>query len=180
MFHPPLLFHANDLDFVSDLKNSPAVEELNEQFRHLAPMLSNWSFYKTLAISTGEKKITAQGKESSFLGYHEEISGPSQADHHVRKFTSSMDTSNVIVRNAITLAARFRDVKSGTPAKSPNPMTSLDESLNIQDLFRNCSSTGANYNAIRFDWVPNTYEWLLEEKGFISSLQPTSLKPAVL
>ena len=45
-------------NFIVDLnKNSPALEELNEQFRHIAPKLSIVSFYETLQTSVGPKNL---------------------------------------------------------------------------------------------------------------------------
>ncbi|KAI0540426.1 hypothetical protein GGR58DRAFT_146121 [Xylaria digitata] len=175
-------FHSTK-DFISDLKkSSPAIEELNEQFRHFAPRLSIWSFYETLATSIGGKKIIVLEKDSSVLGYPGEISRPLPADHHdVCKFSSPTDTSYITVRNAIkSLVTRFRGSKPDTPATQPDPATSIDESLDIQDLFRDCLSTETDYNAIRCCWVPNTCEWFLGEKEFISWLEPTPLEPAVL
>ncbi|KAI0967869.1 hypothetical protein F4678DRAFT_444830 [Xylaria arbuscula] len=170
-------------DYIRDLrKSSPAIEELNEQFRHLAPRLSIWSFYETLATSIGGKKIMVLEKDSSVLGYPEEISRPLPADHHdVCKFTSPTDNSYVTVRNAIkSLMTRLRDSKPHTPVKPSIPTKSMDKSLDIQDLFRNCPSTETDYNAIRRSWISNTCEWLLEETEFVSWLEPLSLEPAVL
>ena len=45
-------------NFIVDLnKSSPALEELNEQFRHIAPKLSIVSFYETLYTTVGLKKL---------------------------------------------------------------------------------------------------------------------------
>jgi hypothetical protein len=45
-------------NFIFDLnKSSPALEELNEQFRHIAPKLSIVSFYETLYTTVGLKKL---------------------------------------------------------------------------------------------------------------------------
>ncbi|KAI1178951.1 hypothetical protein F4777DRAFT_41545 [Nemania sp. FL0916] len=170
-------------NFISDLnKSSPAIEELNEQFRHLAPKLSIWSFYETLATSIGPRKIMVLEKDSSVLGYPAEISRPLQADHHnVCKFSSPTDSGYITVRNAIkSLVTRFRVQKPESPVKSSAPQLVLDDSLDIQDLFRNCPSTETDYNAIRSSWVPNTCEWFLEEEEFISWLEPSPPEPAVL
>ncbi|KAJ6447188.1 Calcium channel YVC1 [Purpureocillium lavendulum] len=67
--------------FISDLnKSSVALEELNEQFRHIAPGLSIWSFYETLATR-----------------YPTEISRPLQADHNsICKFDSPSDANYIL------------------------------------------------------------------------------------
>ncbi|KAI0913073.1 hypothetical protein F4823DRAFT_104108 [Ustulina deusta] len=169
-------------NFISDLdKGSSAIEELNEQFRHLAPKLSIWSFYETLATSIGPRQIMVLEKESSVLGYPGEISRPLQADHHdVCKFSSPMDPNYVAVRSAIkTLVTQFQDRKPEIPAKPPNA-ASVDEPLDIQDHFRNCPSTETDYDANRRRWIPGTCEWFLEEEQFVSWLEPSSLEPTIL
>ncbi|KAI0183667.1 hypothetical protein EV127DRAFT_17783 [Xylaria flabelliformis] len=170
-------------NFISDLnKSSPAIEELNEQFRHLAPKLSIWSFYETLATPIGPRKIMVLEKESSVLGYPAEISRPLQADHHnVCKFSSPTDSSYVTVRNAIkSLMTRFKDQKSNALAKLPENATLPDKSIDVRDLFRNCLSSETDYNAIRRSWIPDTCEWFLKEEQFISWFESSLLKPAIL
>ncbi|KAF2963835.1 hypothetical protein GQX73_g9741 [Xylaria multiplex] len=170
-------------NFISDLdKGSPAIEELNEQFRHVALKLSIWSFYETLTTSIGPRQIMVLEKDSSVLGYPGEISRPLRADHHdVCKFTSPTDPNYVAVRNAIkTLVKQFQDTTLEKPAKLLDPPPLIDDSLDIQDLFRHCPSTEADYDTIRRCWIPNTCEWFLQEKEFTSWLKPSSLKPAVL
>ena len=45
-------------DFIVDLsRSSAAIEEINEQFRHVAPRLSIFSFYETLPTHVGPKKV---------------------------------------------------------------------------------------------------------------------------
>ncbi|KAI0803792.1 hypothetical protein GGR55DRAFT_691409 [Xylaria sp. FL0064] len=170
-------------NFISDLdKGSSAVEELNEEFRHLAPKLSIWSFYETLATSIGPRQIMVLEKDSSILGYPGEISRPLQADHHdVCKFSSRADSNYVAVTNAIkALVAQLRDKEPERLAISDNPTPSVDHSLDIQDLFRDCPSTETDYDAGRHCWVPGTCEWFLEEESFITWLSSSSLEPVVL
>ena len=98
-------------DFIADLKkSSPALEELNEQFRHVAPKLSIWSFYETLATPVGPMKLMVLDKDSSILGYTKEISSPLDADHHgICKYSSPDDSNYVSVRNALSsLIKQFR------------------------------------------------------------------------
>ena len=50
-------------DFIVDLgRSSAAVEEINEQFRHIAPKLSIFSFYETLPTHVGPKRMVCGGK----------------------------------------------------------------------------------------------------------------------
>ncbi|KAI1307431.1 hypothetical protein F5Y03DRAFT_352235 [Xylaria venustula] len=174
-------------NFISDLdKGSSAIEEINEQFRHLAPKLSIWSFYETLATSIGPRQIMVLEKDSSVLGYPGEISRPLQADHHdVCKFSSPTDPNYIAVRNAIkTLVKQFRERVSEIQAQATAQATlfvaSADEDIKIQDHFRDCPSTEADYDACRRCWIPGTCEWFLQEEEFISWLDTSSLEPAVL
>ena len=45
-------------DFLVDLnRSSAALEDINEQFRHVAPKISIFSFYETLPTHVGPKKL---------------------------------------------------------------------------------------------------------------------------
>lgn len=90
-------------NFISDLnKNSSTLEEINEQFRHIAPRLSIWSFYEMLPTPVGPRRMMVLEKDSAILGYPNEISRPLYADHHgVCKFSSPEDVNYVSVRNAL-------------------------------------------------------------------------------
>ncbi|KAI1204936.1 uncharacterized protein F4807DRAFT_300678 [Annulohypoxylon truncatum] len=159
-------------NFVSDLnKSSPAIEELNEQFRHLAPKLSIWSFYETLATSIGPKKVMILEKESSVLGYPAEISRPLQADHHnVCKYSSPMDPNYISVRNAIKyLATQFRPRETQKAG-----LLTYEAMPNTQELFRNSPTTEDDYNALMRVWIPDTCKWFLDEPETISWLEPSS------
>ena len=53
-------------NFIIDLnKSSPALEELNEHFRHIAPRLSIMSFYETLQTSVGPTKLVSAHKSAT-------------------------------------------------------------------------------------------------------------------
>ncbi|KAI1365444.1 hypothetical protein F5Y08DRAFT_338715 [Xylaria arbuscula] len=169
-------------NFISDLdKGSSAIEDLNEQFRHLAPKLSIWSFYETLATSIGPRQIMVLEKDSSVLGYPGEISRSLQADHHdVCKFSNPTDPKYVAVRNALqTLIRQCQDKKPELQVVSPDHTASEEMSI-IQDHFRGCPSIETDYDASRRSWIPGTCEWFLQEEQFLSWLSPSSIKPAAL
>jgi hypothetical protein len=51
-------FHQSSKAYITDLKrNSPALADINEQFRHYAPDLQIISFYETLQTSMGPSNI---------------------------------------------------------------------------------------------------------------------------
>ncbi|PTB62268.1 hypothetical protein BBK36DRAFT_1145059 [Trichoderma citrinoviride] len=157
--------------FIADLnKNSTAIEELNEQFRHLAPRLSIWSFYETLATSIGPKKLMVLEKDSSVLGYPAEISRPLQADHHdVCKYSSPIDSNYLSVRNALkSLVTLFRS-KAIREADVSEPENNTD----IHDLFRNCHTSDEEYSKLRREWIPDTCEWFFQEPQVQEWMKPS-------
>lgn len=59
-------------DFIVDLsRSSAALEEINEQFRHVAPKLSIFSFYETLPTHVGPKKVVCGRHRSSEVSHHQ-------------------------------------------------------------------------------------------------------------
>ncbi|KAL2221578.1 hypothetical protein M432DRAFT_587555 [Thermoascus aurantiacus ATCC 26904] len=89
--------------YIAELKKgSTTLEEINEQFRHIAPKIAIFSFYETLETAVGPVKIMVLDKVSSTLGYPGEVTKPLNADHHnVCKFSSQEDPGYVSVKNAI-------------------------------------------------------------------------------
>ena len=155
--------------FIADLdKSSPALEDLNEQFRHIAPKLSIVSFYETLTTSVGPKKMMVLEKDSSVLGYPKEISKALDANHHdVCKFSDPQDPNYVSVRNALqTLVGRFQPKGVGVLAKQVS-----DETKDIKNLLGISSGPEDDFKTFRHWWVPGTCEWLLEEPEVRSLLE---------
>lgn len=156
--------------FISDLtKCSPAIEELNEQFRHHVPRLSIWSFYETLVTSIGPKKMMVLEKESSVLGYPSEISRSLQADHHdVCKYSNPVDSNYISVRNAIaSLAAMLHSDRVHNNRGDGDSEASV-----LEHLARVCPSSEDDYNSILRNWVPNTCTWVLNDPKIASWLEP--------
>lgn len=97
------IFGHSPRDYIAELaKNSPTIDDLNESFRHHAAKLHIFSFYETLGTSVGPVTTMILGKQSSLLGYQNEVSQPLIADHHdVCKFTSQEDPNYKSVRGAL-------------------------------------------------------------------------------
>jgi len=97
------MFNHSPKQYVAELsRTSPALEDLNEQFRHIAPKLQLISFYETLPTPIGPKRIQILDKTSSILGYPTEISTSLNADHHhVCKFKDTQDANYVLIRNTL-------------------------------------------------------------------------------
>lgn len=156
-------------DFIADLnKSSPALEELNEQFRHIAPKLSIWSFYETLATPVGPMKLMVLDKDSSILGYTKEISRPLDADHYgMCKFSSPDDSNYISVRNA--LSSLVKTFRSGGPAAMGAQMS--EEIKDLEKLLAISSSPEEDLSSVRRSWIPGTCDWLLHEPGIRSWLE---------
>lgn len=147
-------------NFIMDLnRSSPALEELNEQFRHVAPRLSIVSFYETLATSVGPRKLMVLEKDSSVLGYPGEISRSLNADHHdLCKYSSPQDSNYISVRNTIrSLVGRFRS--KGTEVWT-NELEKLKE---IEKLFAIGEVPEDDFSFFRRRWMRGTCDWLLSE-----------------
>ena len=155
------VFFQPSREFISDLnKGSHILEELNEQFRHVAPKLSIWSFYETLVTPIGPAKVMVLDKDSSRLGYHKEVSRPLNADHHgVCKYSGPEDSNYISVRNA--LSSLVKDLSPrGLPARdrpATNAMKNLEEFLGV------IVSPEDDLNSIRRLWLSGTCDWLLHE-----------------
>ena len=156
-------------NFITDLnRSSMALEEINEQFRHIAPRLSIWSFYETLPTSIGPRKMMVLEKDSAILGYSKEISRPLYADHHgVCKFSSPEDANYVSVRNALGTVAQEIVRKLDVSADQ-----AMDEFRTFQGLFPSFFEPDDDLNKYNRLWIQGTCGWILHENGmsdFIST-----------
>ncbi|KAI4186814.1 MAG: hypothetical protein L6R41_003235 [Letrouitia leprolyta] len=149
-------------NFITDLnRSSVALEEINEQFRHIAPRLSIWSFYETLPTSIGLRKLMVLEKDSAVLGYSKEISRPLCADHHgVCKFSSPEDANYISVRNALGSLAEEMTCTVGVSAEE-----ALDELQTLQELFPSLLEPDEDLNKYNKLWIEGTCEWILHEDG---------------
>ena len=149
-------------NFITDLnRSSMALEEINEQFRHIAPRLSIWSFYETLPTSIGPRKMMVLEKDSAILGYSKEISRPLYADHHgVCKYSSPEDANYVSVRNALGTLAEEIARRVGVSADQ-----AIGEFQTLQELFPSFVEPDDDLNKYNRLWIQGTCEWILHENG---------------
>lgn len=155
------VFFQPSREFISDLnKGSHTLEELNEQFRHVAPKLSIWSFYETLATPVGPANVMVLDKDSSILGYTKEVSRPLNADHHgVCKYYGPEDSNYISVRNA--LSSLVKDLSPRDSAVRDRPDTNATK--NLKDFLGVLVSPEEDLNSIRRLWLSGTCDWLLHE-----------------
>jgi hypothetical protein len=65
------IFNHSPRQYISELnKGSSTLEDLNEQFRHVAPKMQIFSFYETLPTVVGPKKIVRTTLISMFIPAH--------------------------------------------------------------------------------------------------------------
>ncbi|KAL8911480.1 MAG: hypothetical protein Q9171_003341 [Xanthocarpia ochracea] len=149
-------------NFITELnRSSMALEEINEQFRHIAPRLSIWSFYETLPTPIGPRKMMVLEKDSAILGYSKEISRPLYADHHgVCKYSSPEDANYVSVRNALGTLVEEIARKVGVSADE-----AMDEFQTLQGLFPSFFEHEVDLNKNNRLWIEGTCEWILHENG---------------
>lgn len=149
-------------NFITDLnRSSMALEEINEQFRHIAPRLSIWSFYETLPTSIGPTRMMVLEKDSAILGYPKEISRPLYADHHgVCKYSTPEDANYVSVRNALGTLVDEIARKVGVSADQ-----ATDEFQTLQGLFSSSFDHEDDLNKYSRLRIEGTCEWILHENG---------------
>ena len=155
------VFFQPSREFISDLnKGSHTLEELNEQFRHVAPKLSIWSFYETLATPVGPASIMVLDKDSSILGYNKDVSRPLNADHHgVCKYSGPEDSNYISVRNALSSLVKDLSPRGLTARNQP----ATDAMKDLENLLGVLVSPEEDLNSIRRLWLSGTCGWLLHE-----------------
>ncbi|KAK8852144.1 Vegetative incompatibility protein HET-E-1 [Apiospora arundinis] len=95
--------------FVADLeKNSGALQDINEQFRHMCGGLELVSFYETMktSIGVGIKRLIVE-RDSALLEYPGETSSFLMADHHgMAKFKDPLDANFTNITNVLRFLTR--------------------------------------------------------------------------
>ncbi|KAL8801074.1 MAG: hypothetical protein Q9182_004713 [Xanthomendoza sp. 2 TL-2023] len=169
------VFNHSAKQYVAELRqNSPALQDINEQFRQIAPQLTIFSFYETQQTAVGPRKMMVLEKDSSILGYPNEISKPLEADHHnVCKYTSPQDPNYVSVRNA--LKSLLRKLTTALP-RQPSSAPAIDKlgigvaMRNVENLLAVSAAPDDDYDFFRGRWMPGSCEWILSRPEFLSWL----------
>ena len=90
--------------YVEDLyQDSPAIQAINDEFRHYEAKLQLYSFFETKpTICAGIKDMIIVKKSSAIMGYPKERTAHLDTDHRgVCKFDSPLDANFVTVKNAL-------------------------------------------------------------------------------
>ena len=167
--------------FISDLnQKSYLLEELNDQFRHVASNLTIWSFYETIASTVGPKKQMILEKYSSVLGYPDEVSIPLNADHHnVCKFSSVEDPNYIAVKNCLVSLVSISSSRWQQKLEEAKRTAEMKDSVEIKAIFRHCVTSEDDYSSLKRRRMPGTCFWFLERSEVQTWLDPTQ-KPHVL
>lgn len=157
--------------FIGDLvRSSPALEDLNEQFRHIAPRLSIVSLYETLPTSIGSMELMVVEKESSTLGYPGEISRALHADHHeVCKYPDPENSNYIAVRNALKSLVKELIQEGADTLSEPLDIGTMES----ETLFAAPPDPVEDFDSFRRQWAPGTCDWLLHEPDVESWLDGT-------
>lgn len=90
--------------FVSDLKlDSPAIQAINDEFRHYSDQVKLYSFFEAKPTSVhGVGNVFIVSKQSAIMQLPNERVSPIQADHRgICKYRSPSDPNYIIVRDSI-------------------------------------------------------------------------------
>ncbi|KAL9009873.1 MAG: hypothetical protein Q9173_005138 [Seirophora scorigena] len=167
------LFNHSAKSYIAELKqNSPALQDINEQFRNIASRLQIFSFFETHQTAVGPKKMMVLEKDSSILGYPDEVSKPLDADHHdVCKYSSPQDPNYVSVRNA--LGSILRGVSKADTITHAS-VTNLVGMSSIKTLLAVSNSPEDDYGFFQSRRMPGSCEWILQRPTFLSWLKDNS------
>lgn len=172
------LFNHSPKKYITELKqNSSALQDINEQFRNIAPKLQIASFYETQPTSIGPKKIMVLEKESSILGYPNEISKALDADHHnVCKYVDASDPNYVSVRNILrSLLGRF---SAPTIRRESHGKSQDNQKLSV--FLGVTAPPNDDFEFFRDRWMPGSCEWIHNEQIFNFWVEDNSLQSRIL
>ncbi|KAI0968076.1 hypothetical protein F4678DRAFT_444469 [Xylaria arbuscula] len=171
----------NSKQYVADLiKNSPTLQKLNEQFRHICPRLEIVSFYETQPTPIGIKsaRLMVLEKETSVLGYPGEVSKALNADHHgVCKPVSPNDQNYIVIRNI--LKSLVSKIISKDNAKKP-ALSDRRALLHLKSLLALPDLPSVDYIFFRDRWTQGTCGWITHEEDFVRWRESMDQQPHIL
>ncbi|EXJ92441.1 hypothetical protein A1O3_00992 [Capronia epimyces CBS 606.96] len=148
--------------FIAALQeHSAAIEELNEQFRHVARRLDIISFYEECQTRIVAKSCMIVEKDSSILGYSEEKLRGLNADHQgVCKFDSEVDPNYKIVRDSLKSLVEKFGHNGRAPSHSGHPSTTSEE---LKKLLGIPDPPYEDLSTLLKRRAPKSCKWLLKE-----------------
>lgn len=172
------IFAFSPKQYIAELTiNSLTLQDINEQFRNLAPNISIVSFYETLKTAIGPSQTMVVQKDSSILGYPGEISKPLDADHHdVCKYTSQQDSNYISVRNILKYLVG-KHYSQDLPKIESN---SVDELYEIASAFGLIDGPADDLVFFSDRRMPGSCEWTKDDPNFTSFLGDEFQEPRCL
>lgn len=154
--------------FINELKaNSPALQDINDQFRNRAVDIHLSSFYETSDTSVGPTTIRLLTQDTSTLGWPRENIIPIPGDHHdVCKFLSPKDPGYLIIRQSLqNLVGPFVTPK----------VSSAEELLRLKSLLGVTHNPEDDFQYLFSRRMDGSCEWALMEpviERFMSDANP--------
>ncbi|KAL9632534.1 MAG: hypothetical protein Q9204_003747 [Flavoplaca sp. TL-2023a] len=175
------VFSHSPKQYIAELRqNSPALQDINEQFRNIAPHMDVFSFYETQQTAVGPRKIMVLEKDSSILGYPNEVSKALDADHHnVCKYANQQDPNYISVRNALKSLLR-KSIKPEPPRPSPSMTDDKVNMKEVKTLLAVVEPPEDDYGFFRDRWMPGSCEWILSRPTFRSWLHDSPSTSRIL
>ncbi|KAL5348092.1 hypothetical protein ACLOAV_006572 [Pseudogymnoascus australis] len=156
-------FNHTPKQYITDLnRNSPALESMNDEFRHVARALKIVSFYETLPTSIGMKKMMIVEKDSAVLGYPDEVPMAMKADHHtICKYPSREDVNYINLRNLLkTMVDKFR-------RKVKELLETPEDAQNLATMLATSQDTDGDLEFFRSRWSDGTCAWIGSDPVFL-------------
>lgn len=152
-----------DRQYVADLaRDSMAVQNINDEFRHYAPSLLLWSFYETQNMNLWSSLVVDYS--SAVLGYPGERQRAMNADHRsICKFSHPDDGSYLIIRNSLAVTMNYIRDRNAT-SDSPSP---VDYSRALRDFLCYHAPTDDTLESLSEKRHPGTCKWILSQELFI-------------
>ncbi|KIW24170.1 uncharacterized protein PV07_09900 [Cladophialophora immunda] len=149
--------------FIKELeRNSSAIEDINDQFRHVAPNLSIFSFYEEHPTLVLGNALMIVRKDSAILGYTNEDSRGLPADHHtICKFATEEAPEFRIVRDALKdLVEKFE-----RSALRTYDVQALNTGKDIKKMLDLSRTPAEDFITLRKRRVAGSCEWFLRDPG---------------
>ncbi|KIW88778.1 uncharacterized protein Z519_10825 [Cladophialophora bantiana CBS 173.52] len=151
----------SEKSFIKELeRNSSAIEDINDQFRHVASKLSIVSFYEEHPTLILRRPLMIVRKDSAILGYQNEESRGLPADHHtICKFASDEDPKFRIVRDTLKGLVEKLDTLRAPDVGIPKTNEDIRKILGLS------RSPVEDFNTLRKRWMVGSCEWFLQDPG---------------
>ncbi|KAL3427212.1 hypothetical protein PVAG01_00721 [Phlyctema vagabunda] len=150
--------------FVADLiPNSGALQEINDEFRHVHGNLHLWSFFETVPTFQGVVTDLVVQKDSAVLGLPNEHVQLLNADHrHVCKYSSPSDPNYLTIVNALTVV--IDDIEKDGQSTKKNQYRS--QMRLISDFLQVFDRPGTDLESLIDQRLDGTCQWLTSSSTY--------------